>query len=180
MIKTFIIGATFVLSMVFPAVPESKTHVQKDSKIILPVAPPEIAHTPPPEPEPEPVAVPAPIPAPEPTCAGEIEKYSWNQSVAYKVMMAESGGNVQTQNNTPNTGDYSIGCFQINLKGSSNLLAKYRTAVSLGYSGSMTVAELEAWLKNAANNVAVAYKMWADEGWSPWSATTCRYKVRCY
>lgn len=126
---------------------------------------------------PAPTATP-PISTPPPSCAEEIKKYGWNQSVAYNVMMVESKGNYTILNNNPRTGDYSVGCFQINLMG-GNLLSKYRVATTLGYTGSATVAELEPWLKNATNNVAVAHKLWLGSGWQPWSFTTCK-KVACY
>lgn len=95
-------------------------------------------------------------------CASEIKKYNWNQNVAYNVMMQESGNNPGVVNNNPATGDYSVGCFQINLYG-----ANARTRPS------------EAWLKNAANNVSYAYGMWQGQGWGPWGFTTCK-KVACY
>ena len=114
------------------------------------------------------------------TCANEVAMYDWPRTIAYEVMMVESSGNPDNQNDNSSTGDYSIGCFQINLLGEANLRAKYRDASALGYTGSMTVADLETWLKVAKNNVAVAHKMWSSSGWSPWGATTCKYKVRCY
>ena len=62
------------------------------------------------------IEAPAPIVAPEPkTCAGEVAKYDWNKQVAKAVMMAESGGDPTELNDTPATGDYSIGCFQVNI-----------------------------------------------------------------
>jgi hypothetical protein len=97
------------------------------------------------------------------SCAAEIAKYDWPQAVAYNVMMAESKGDPGTVNDNPRTGDYSIGCFQINLYG-----ANARTRPS------------EAWLKVAANNVSYAYGMWKGQGWTPWGFTTCKYKVTCY
>ena len=97
------------------------------------------------------------------SCEAEIAKYNWNQSVARAVMLAESGGNPGIVNNNPRTGDYSVGCFQINLYGN---LRNTRPS--------------EAWLKNAANNVSYAYKLYQSSGWTPWGATTCRYKVSCY
>lgn len=125
-----------------------------------------------PEPEPE------PVPA---TCAEEITKHAdWNQQIAHAVMMAESGNKADNYNDDASTGDYSIGCFQINLLGYDNLLAKYRDAVALGYSGQMTIQELEQWLKVASNNVAIAHRMYVKSGWQPWQHTTCRYKVKCY
>lgn len=114
------------------------------------------------------------------TCADYITKYDWNKTVAHNVMIVESGNKANNLNDTPSTGDYSVGCFQINLKGENNLRAKYRDAVDLGYTGSMSVSELKEWLWNPGNNVAVAYKMYKSSGWQPWSATTCRYKVQCY
>jgi hypothetical protein len=129
--------------------------------------------------EPEAVTESKTVAANTPTCANEVQRYSWNKSVAHAVMMAESNNNPDNHNDTPSTGDYSIGCFQINLKGTSNLNAKYRDSVRAGYTGAKTVSGLETWLKNAKNNVAVAHIMWSDQGWNPWGATTCKYKVRC-
>lgn len=97
------------------------------------------------------------------SCAAEIKKYSWNQTVAYNVMMAESHGIATRVNDNPSTGDYSVGCFQINLFG-ANALSR----------------PSEAWLKIPANNVSYAYGMWKGQGWVPWGATTCKYKVACY
>lgn len=126
------------------------------------------------------VAVAIEPPAP-PTCAGEVKKYSeWNQSVAHAVMMAESGNRADNHNDNASTGDYSIGCFQINLLGRDNLIAKYRDAVTEGYTGEMKVDQLTVWLKDARNNVAVAHRMYARSGWQPWAYTTCRTKVKCY
>lgn len=103
-----------------------------------------------------------PVPPPS-TCASEIQKYDWNKTVAHNVMIAESSGNHLTVNDNPRTGDYSVGCFQVNLYGR---LASTRPS--------------EAWLKIPANNVAYAYQLYAANGWSPWGYTTCKYKVKCY
>lgn len=120
-------------------------------------------------------------PAPSSTCATEITKYgSWNQTVAYNVMMAESSGNANTLNDNHATGDYSIGCFQINLKGDPNLLSKHRLAVQLGFTGTVDRALLTEWLKDPANNVAIANKLYTLAGqWSDWQYT-CQTKVQCY
>jgi len=122
------------------------------------------------EPVVEPVVVAQTAPkVPQPTvtasssCASEIKKYDWNQTVAYEVMMAESSNNHSIVNDNPSTGDYSVGCFQINLYGN---LRNTRPS--------------ESWLKVPENNVAHAYKMYQSSGWSPWGYTTCRYKVSCY
>lgn len=97
------------------------------------------------------------------TCESELKKYNWNQRIAYEVMMVESSGNHLALNNNPNTGDYSVGCFQVNLYGS---LRNTRPS--------------ESWLKVPANNVAYAYQLYKANGWSPWGFTTCKYKVKCY
>ena len=137
-------------------------------------------------PVPEPVATPAakvaavaPQPAPVSSCAAEISKYtSWNQTTAYDVMMAESSGNFNILNDNPMTGDYSVGCFQINLLG-ANLNGKYRVAVTLGYSGILDLAPMVAWLKDPANNVALANKLYNTAGnWGDWKYT-CQTKVNC-
>lgn len=77
-------------------------------------------------------------------CASELTKYDWDQATAYRVMMKESSNNPGNLNNNPGTGDYSVGCFQINLYGAN---ASSRPS--------------EAWLKVAANNVAYAYQLWS-------------------
>lgn len=123
-----------------------------------------------PEVAPEPVAV---VPAGD--CASEVYKYTdWNQKSAYDVMMQESSNNPDNHNDTPSTGDYSIGCFQINLQGYDNLRAKYRDSTLMGYVGPATVEGLEPWLKIAENNVKVAHHMWRSSGWGPWSNHTCK------
>jgi cytoskeletal protein RodZ len=98
------------------------------------------------------------------SCAAEIAKYGWNQSVALAVARAESGLDPGNLNNNPATGDYSVGCFQINIYGAN---AASRPS--------------EAALKNAATNVAFAYKIYVGNGHSflgQWGV--CRYKVSCY
>lgn len=68
------------------------------------------------------IEAPAPIVVPEPkTCAGEVQKYDWNKQVAHAVMMAESSGIEWKVNDDPSTGDYSVGCFQVNLYGTNAL-----------------------------------------------------------
>lgn len=98
------------------------------------------------------------------SCEAEIAKYGWNQSVALAVARAESGLNPGSLNNNPATGDYSVGCFQVNIYGAN---AASRPS--------------EAALKNAATNVAFAYKIYVGNGHSflgQWGV--CRYKVSCY
>lgn len=97
-------------------------------------------------------------------CAAEIAKYDWNVNVATAVARAESGLNAGSLNNNPSTGDYSVGCFQVNLYG-----ANARTRPS------------EAQLKNAAINVQWAYNNYVANGHSfigQWGV--CRSKVACY
>lgn len=97
-------------------------------------------------------------------CAAEIAKYDWSQTVAMQVMLAESGGSPSTVNNNPATGDYSIGCFQVNIYGAN---ARYRPS--------------EAELKNAAINVEWAYNNYVRNGRSfigQWGV--CRSAVACY
>lgn len=130
------------------------------------------------KPQPATVAA-APQAAPASTCAAEIGKYSsWNQNVAYNVMMAESSGDVNTLNDNPMTGDYSIGCFQINLLG-ANLNGKYRVALTLGYTDGLGLEQMVAWLKNPVNNVAMANSLYNTAGnWGDWKYT-CQTKVQC-
>lgn len=111
-------------------------------------------------------------------CADFLKQYDWNQSVAYNVMMVESKNNARNLNDNPATGDYSVGCFQVNLLG-GNLQSKYNIAKRLGYSGPLERDALRDWLWNPANNVAVAWELYKGSGWQPWSFTTCK-KVACY
>lgn len=111
-------------------------------------------------------------------CSDYIQNYNWNKDVAYNVMMVESGNNARNLNDNPNTGDYSVGCFQINLLG-VNQQAKYNLAVQLGYTGPNDKEALTEWLWHPGNNTAVAYQMWQGQGWAPWSNLTCK-KVACY
>lgn len=116
------------------------------------------------EPEPAPQPEPVDPAAPAGTCQGEIAKYDWAQGTALAVSFAESGYDVNTLNDNPSTGDYSVGCFQINIYG-----ANARTRPS------------EAELKDPAVNVAWAYKLYASNGHSfigQWGV--CRNKVQCY
>lgn len=98
------------------------------------------------------------------SCAAEIAKYSWNQSVALAVAQAESDLNPGIVNDNPATGDYSVGCFQVNLFGAN------------AYS-----RPSEAQLKNAAVNVQWAYNNYVANGSSfigQWGV--CNGKVSCY
>lgn len=98
------------------------------------------------------------------SCQAEIAKYNWDHGVATAVMIAESGGSTSTVNNNPSTGDYSIGCFQINIYGAN---AASRPS--------------EAALKNAAVNVEFAHRIYSGNGNSfigQWGV--CRSKVSCY
>lgn len=87
-----------------------------------------------------------------------IAQYSWNVDVAIAVCNAESSGNA----NTSNMNDYhsfahcrgSFGLFQINCS--------------------------HGIVHDPVKNIAIAAKMYDARGWQPWSATTCKYKVKCY
>lgn len=81
------------------------------------------------------------------SCETEVHKYDWPVSTAVAIMNGESGGRHWVVNNNPATGDYSIGCFQVNIRG------------SLAYS-----RPSEAELKNPAVNVAWAYNKYVAEG----------------
>lgn len=98
-----------------------------------------------------------PSPAPVPSkpiiqssagdCMSELGKYDWPQDQAHKVMMQESSNNPHIINDNPNTGDYSVGCFQINLIGSMR-----------------ATRPSEASLLIAENNVKYAYQMYSEQG----------------
>lgn len=94
------------------------------------------------------IEAPAPIVVPEPkTCAGEVRKYDWNVPVANAVMLAESSGNADNLNDNPITGDYSVGCFQVNIYKD---LARNRPT--------------EAELKDPEVNVKWSYEHWKALG----------------
>lgn len=98
------------------------------------------------------------------TCESEIYKYDWQHSTAIAVARAESGLNTNALNNNPATGDYSVGCFQINLYGAN------------AYS-----RPSEQELRDPVVNVAYAYKLYTGAGKSfisNWGV--CRGKVACY
>jgi hypothetical protein len=92
-----------------------------------------------------PKAAAASIPA---TCASEIAKYDWPIEDAMRVMDSESsGGIVDIVNDDPSTGDYSVGCFQVNIIGK---MSRSRPS--------------EQELKNPIVNVKFAYNLWVAEG----------------
>ena len=80
-------------------------------------------------------------------CATELAKYDWPRADAYKIMFKESSNNPQILNNNPATGDYSVGCFQVNLRGA---LAAGRPS--------------EQELKDPVINVRWAYRHYVSEG----------------
>lgn len=97
-------------------------------------------------------------------CAAEIAKYNWGQSTALAVARAESGLRPGVVNNNPGTGDYSVGCFQVNI-----------------YGGNAASRPSQGQLINAATNVQWAYNNYVANGHSfigQWGV--CRSKVACY
>lgn len=69
------------------------------------------------------------------------------------------GNHVGTINDNPNTGDYSVGCLQVNIiktANADNLSNIARIARQYGYSGNTNQGELAKWLGTPENNVAVA------------------------
>lgn len=88
--------------------------------------------------------------------------------LALAIAKAESGLNPKAMNTNSNTGDYSIGIFQINLIG--NLFdGRLKRARHLGYTGEGTREALTEWLQDEDNNINYAYSMSRTNGWSAWS-----------
>lgn len=131
-------------------VSETKAEEPKKVEPIKKPETPPVAVVEPAPPVPAPAPVPPPTPAPVVSsgdCASELGKYDWPQAAAYKVMMRESTNNPRVINNNPRTGDYSVGCFQINLIG-----------------GMRYTRPSEASLLIAENNVRFAYQLWVSQG----------------
>ena len=118
------------------------------------------------KPNTQPTAKIEPLTAPiqQPTCEAEIIKYDWQHETATAIARAESGLNPNALNDNPATGDYSVGCFQVNIYGAN---ARSRPS--------------EAELKDPQTNVAWAYKLYTGNHNSfigQWGV--CRAKVNCY
>lgn len=97
------------------------------------------------------------------SCVDEIVKYDWNHSVAIAVATAESSLVPGKLNDNPGTGDYSVGCFQVNLYGNNRYSRPTEDA-----------------LKEAEINVRWAYNNYVANGHSfigQWGV--CR-KIYCY
>jgi len=80
-----------------------------------------------------------------------VSQYDWDRDIAVHIAYCESSFNASVVNDNPNTRDYSIGLFQINLYGAN---AKYRPS--------------EQWLKNPENNIAYAFELYQNGGWNHW------------
>ena len=80
-------------------------------------------------------------------CSSELSKYDWHQGDAYKIMFQESSNDPSKINNNPATGDYSVGCMQINLIGAMR-----------------ATRPAESWLLLPENNVKYAYQMYVAQG----------------
>ena len=84
-----------------------------------------------------------------------IQRYSWNVEVAMNVCRVESRGNPNASNWNDHhaTCSASFGLFQINCG--------------------------RGQLYDPAQNVATAYSMWIESGWTPWGFTTCKI-IACF
>ena len=69
------------------------------------------------------------------------------------------GNHVGTINDNPKSGDYSVGCLQVNIiktANADNLSNIARIASKYGYIGGINQSELAKWLGNPNNNAVVA------------------------
>lgn len=93
----------------------------------------------------------APLQAPEVAkndCFSQIYKYDWDINQAKAVLMEENtSNNPGVINDNPDTGDYSVGCWQVNIK---DELAYGRPS--------------EEWLKDPENNTKWAYDHYVSLG----------------
>ena len=87
-----------------------------------------------------------------------IIRYDWNSKKAKQIMFCESSNNPNEHRFSHKTRDDSWGLFQINLYGN---LSKNRPSAE--------------WLKVPENNIAYAYQLYSEFGWSPWM--NCRDKI---
>jgi len=97
-----------------------------------------------------------------------FETFGEEGNLALRVARAESGLNPKAMNTNANTGDYSVGLFQINLIGSL-FEGRLARAEYLGYTGERTREALTLWLQNEDNNILYARSMSRTNGWSAWS-----------
>ena len=85
---------------------------------------------------------------PKGDCLSELSKYDWDYNQAKAILSFEDpSNNPSIVNDNPSTGDYSVGCFQINLIGNMR-----------------NARPSEEWLKIANNNVKYAYEMYSAQG----------------
>jgi hypothetical protein len=75
----------------------------------------------------------------------------WNTETMVNISFCESSFRPQVVNDNPNTKDYSVGLFQINLYGN---LAKERPS--------------KEELKDPEKNIEFAYKLWQSQGYNAW------------
>jgi len=83
-----------------------------------------------------------------------LSKYDWNQHDAYKIMFQESSNDPLTLNDNPETGDYSVGCFQINLIGDMRNTRPpeqelYKAEVNVEYAYHMYVSQGRTFCKTS-------------------------------
>lgn len=90
------------------------------------------------------------------TIEEKVKHYDWDDDLALGIMNCESTASSTIVNDNPNTGDHSIGLFQINIYGAN---AKERPT--------------EEELKNPDTNIAFAYKLYKDGGFK-------RHWTNCY
>lgn len=85
------------------------------------------------------------------------------------IAQAESGLRPNALNNTPSTGDYSVGLFQINFFENLGPARTARYAPRFGLPANTSTADFTKWLQQHPEAQAdIAHDLFSSSGYSPW------------